>query len=66
MDLTVKPNLISKMIQLARVLAHAMRYRAEMMSQPEQEVGHGAEQGAISARAVDAGVLRQLRIAGAV
>src|SRR2546427_734485 len=59
-------HLISKMVQPSQVVAHAMSHPPETMGQPEQEVGHGTEQGAVPARLVDAGVLRQLRILGAV
>ena len=34
-----------------------MSHLAEKMSQPEQEVGHGAEQGAVPTRSADARIL---------
>jgi hypothetical protein len=49
-----KQILISKNLQPAQVVAHAMSYRAGKMHQPEQEVGHGAEQGAVPTRSADA------------
>src|SRR5437899_11281960 len=61
-----RQHLISKMVQPSQVVAHAMSHPPETMGQPEQEVGHGPELGAVPARLVDAGVLRQLRILGAV
>lgn len=49
-----------------RGVAHYMSHSPATMGRREQEVGHGAEQGAIPTRAVDAGVLRHLRIGRAV
>ena len=55
--------LISKNLQPCQVIAHAMSYRAVKMHQPEQEVGHDAEQGAVPTRFADARILRTLRLA---
>jgi hypothetical protein len=49
-----------------RRVARAMSQRPETIGHPELEVARGAEQGAVPARFVDAGVLRQPWIAGAV
>ncbi len=43
--------LISKMVQPTQVVAHAMSHPAATLGPPEQEVGYGAEQGAVPARA---------------
>lgn len=47
-------------------VAHAMNYPTGTMGPPEQGVRHGAEQGALPARAVDARVLRAVRLSTAL
>lgn len=60
------PYVISKMVQPSQWVAHSVSHPAVKIWPPEQEVGHGAEHGAVPAGTVDVGVLRSVRFAGAV
>ena len=51
------------MNQRSEVVAHAVSYKAEKMCRSEQEIGHGAEQGAVPS---DSGPVIALDRSGAV